>query len=92
MGCLSRMRGNLHVRFLGEGAAARPPPYPRDDEGSIPFTRSSRIPQKGQPPTGWPFFFSGAHWAYEACLQFTTFRWAEQIEDGLIFSRFPLNY
>ena len=25
---LSRMRGNSHVRFLGEGAAAMPPPYP----------------------------------------------------------------
>jgi hypothetical protein len=25
---LSRMRGNHHVRFLGEGAAAMPPPYP----------------------------------------------------------------
>ena len=25
---LSRMRGNSHVRFLGEGAAATPPPYP----------------------------------------------------------------
>src|ERR1700680_813941 len=25
---LNRMRGNLHVRFLGEGVAARLPPYP----------------------------------------------------------------
>ena len=25
---LSRMRGNSHVRFLGEGAAATPFPYP----------------------------------------------------------------
>ena len=41
MGCLSRMRGNLHVRFLGEGVAARPPPYPTRDEGSTPSSRSS---------------------------------------------------
>jgi hypothetical protein len=27
-GGLSRMRGNSHVRFSGEGAAERPPPYP----------------------------------------------------------------
>src|SRR5574343_687787 len=40
MGCLSRMQGNLHVRFLGEGVAARSPPYPPAYEGSIPFTRS----------------------------------------------------
>ena len=26
--CLSRMQGNLHVRFLGEGAAVTPFPYP----------------------------------------------------------------
>jgi hypothetical protein len=39
--CLSRMRGNSHVRFLGEGVAARPPPYPTHEEGSTPFTRSS---------------------------------------------------
>ena len=25
---LSRMKGNFHVRFLGEGAAAMPLPYP----------------------------------------------------------------
>jgi hypothetical protein len=37
------MRGNLHVRFLGEGVAARRPPHPTYDEGSIPFTRSSAI-------------------------------------------------
>ncbi len=43
MDCLSRMRGNLHVRFLGEGGAARHPPYPTYDEGSIPFTRSSLL-------------------------------------------------
>ena len=41
MDCLSRMRGNSHVRFLGEGGAARRSPYPTYDEGSIPFTRSS---------------------------------------------------
>ena len=35
------MRGNLHVRFLGEGAAARRPPYPTAYDGSIPFTRSN---------------------------------------------------
>ena len=35
------MRGNSHVRFLGEGSAARRSPYPTYDEGSIPFTRSS---------------------------------------------------
>jgi hypothetical protein len=40
MDCLSRMQGNLHVRFLGEGGAARRSPYPTYDEGSIPFTRS----------------------------------------------------
>ena len=34
------MRGNLHVRFLGEGVAARRPPYPTAYDGSIPFTRS----------------------------------------------------
>ncbi|CAB3773896.1 hypothetical protein LMG29542_07490 [Paraburkholderia humisilvae] len=26
--CLSRMRGNLHVRFLGEAAAVTLQPYP----------------------------------------------------------------
>jgi hypothetical protein len=26
--CLSRMRGNSHVRFLGEGVTVTPPPYP----------------------------------------------------------------
>jgi hypothetical protein len=26
--CLSRMRGNLHVRFLGEEVRATEPPYP----------------------------------------------------------------
>jgi hypothetical protein len=26
--CLSRVRGNLHARFLGEGAAATLLPYP----------------------------------------------------------------
>lgn len=41
MGCLSRMRGNLHVRFLGEGVAARPPPYPPRAVGSIPIARST---------------------------------------------------
>ena len=41
MDCLSRMRGNSHVRFLGEGSAARRSPYPTYDEGSIPFTRSN---------------------------------------------------
>ena len=25
---LSRVRGNSHARFLGEGVAATPPPYP----------------------------------------------------------------
>ena len=40
MGCLSRMRGNLHVRFLGEGVAVRPPPYPPCAVGSIPIARS----------------------------------------------------
>jgi len=43
MDCLSRMQGNLHVRFLGEGVAARPSPYPTSYEGSIPFTRSIAI-------------------------------------------------
>lgn len=42
MGCLSRMRGNLHVRFLGEGVAVRLPPYPPHEEGSTPFTRSKK--------------------------------------------------
>lgn len=35
------MRGNLHVRFLGEEHAARRVPYPTSYEGSIPFTRSN---------------------------------------------------
>src|SRR5208283_4114570 len=30
---LSRMRGNHHVRFLGEGAAAMPLPYPTKIQG-----------------------------------------------------------
>jgi hypothetical protein len=38
------MRGNLHVRFLGEEVVARRPPHPTYDEGSIPFTRSSSRP------------------------------------------------
>src|SRR5574343_771341 len=41
MGCLSRMQGNLHVRFLGEGVAVRPPPYPPRAVGSIPIARST---------------------------------------------------
>ncbi|MDH4244991.1 MAG: hypothetical protein OEV38_14665, partial [Nitrospira sp.] len=32
---LSRMSGNHQVRFLGEGAAARPHPYPTHDYGSF---------------------------------------------------------
>lgn len=28
---LSRMRGNSHVRFLGKGAAATPPPYSTEE-------------------------------------------------------------
>jgi hypothetical protein len=35
------MRGNMHVRFLGEEMAARPSPYPTDGVGSIPITRST---------------------------------------------------
>jgi hypothetical protein len=31
---LSRMTGNCHVRFLGEGAAAMPLPYPTAEVGS----------------------------------------------------------
>jgi len=42
-GCLSRMRGNLHVRFLGGRDTARYPSYPTSYEGSIPFTRSNSI-------------------------------------------------
>lgn|SRR5690554_5238484 len=49
-GCLSRMRGNLHVRFLGEGVAARLPPYPPRDAGSIPVTRSRSIGSVFRPP------------------------------------------
>ena len=30
---LSRMKGNFHVRFLGEGAAATPRPYPTTVDG-----------------------------------------------------------
>src|SRR5690554_1935383 len=41
-GCLSRMQGNLHVRFLGGDATVRSCPYPTYDEGSIPFTRSNK--------------------------------------------------
>ena len=41
MGCLSRMRGNLHVRFLGEGVTVRLPPYPPRAVGSIPIARST---------------------------------------------------
>jgi hypothetical protein len=29
---LSRMMGNYHVRFLGEGAAEMPLPYPTEEE------------------------------------------------------------
>ena len=43
MGCLSRMRGNSHVRFLGEGVAARLPPYPPRAVGSIPIARSTSL-------------------------------------------------
>ncbi len=39
------MRGNSHVRFLGEGVAARSPPYPPHEEGSIPFARSTELPE-----------------------------------------------
>lgn len=38
------MRGNLHVRFLGEAVAARRPPYPTVNVGSIPITCSTPIP------------------------------------------------
>ena len=41
---MSRMRRNLHVRFLGEGHAARHVPYPTSYEGSIPFARSIHTP------------------------------------------------
>jgi len=30
---LSRMTGNCNVRFLGEGVAVMPPPYPTAEEG-----------------------------------------------------------
>ena len=30
--CLSRMKGNFHVRFSGEEVAVRPPPYPTTPE------------------------------------------------------------
>ena len=40
MSCLSRMQGNLHVRFLGEGVTARSSPYPPRAVGSIPIARS----------------------------------------------------
>ena len=43
VGCLSRMRGNSHVRFLGEGVAARLPPYPTRAVGSIPIARSNDL-------------------------------------------------
>ena len=43
-GCLSRMQGNLHVRFLGGDMTVRSYPYPSAYEGSIPFTRSSNLP------------------------------------------------
>jgi len=32
---LSRMKGNFHVRFLGEGAAATPRPYPTVKKSGI---------------------------------------------------------
>jgi len=41
--CLSRMRGDSHVRFLGEGMAARPAPHPTANVGSIPITRSTPV-------------------------------------------------
>ena len=48
-GCLSRMQGNLHVRFLGGDMTVRSYPYPTAYEGSIPFTRSSFLttPRRG---------------------------------------------
>ena len=48
------MRGNPHVRFLGEEVAARRPPYPTYDEGSTPFTRSIRTAARSgdAPATG----------------------------------------
>ena len=55
------MRGNLHVRFLGEGVAARPPPYPPDAEGSIPFARStadSERPDLYRAVSSWRKLFS----------------------------------
>ena len=33
---LSRMKGNFHVRFLGEGVAAMPLPYPTWQELIVP--------------------------------------------------------
>ena len=50
-GCLSRMQGNLHVRFLGGDMTVRSYPYPTAYVGSIPITRSN-IPvlQRLPPP------------------------------------------
>ena len=42
-GCLSRMQGNLHLRFLGGRGTVRYPSYPTSYEGSIPFTRSTSL-------------------------------------------------
>jgi len=35
---LSRMRGNSHVRFLGEKGAAMSPPYPIEGAGTAADT------------------------------------------------------
>jgi hypothetical protein len=41
---LSRMKGNFHVRFLGEGVVATPLPYPTQREkGRLNRCQSSRV-------------------------------------------------
>jgi len=40
---LSRMKGNFHVRFLGEGAAATPLPYPTKRVANPVFTSKDPV-------------------------------------------------
>ncbi len=55
------MQGNLHVRFLGEGVAARSPPYPTRAVGSIPIARSTGYSKGQSSATGLFHFRSCRH-------------------------------
>src|SRR6266478_4675227 len=54
--CLSRMRRKVQVRFLGEGAAATPLPYPTSSAGEDRLAARLTFPHRTET------FFGPLHW------------------------------